>query len=228
MVKAVGEKLQIPEGRGLVPHLSPDVWRTNERHATSQQFRKDQAVAAGDLKYHVVEVAGIRLYLVEFPATKRMAASFMWQHGGLGFNTRLGEHLLAQIDTLRSLGEFAVDAADIPPPTYLPEVESHGLLRRRIAELLMRATVREYEKSVQEDDVYLYQTGMAGILRFHEVAMKERPGPVVVFGAVFRKYKSMSGQDKEIRPGSSPGPGQASNPPPSTAHYHTTTNSSGR
>jgi cystathionine gamma-synthase len=66
-------------------------------------------------------------------------------------------------------------------------VESHALLRRRVADLLMRATVKEYEKSVESDDVYLYQSGMAGITRFHDVAMKVRPYPVAVFGAAFRK-----------------------------------------
>jgi hypothetical protein len=78
MLKAVGEKLQIPEGRGLVPYLSPGVWTANQRHATSAKFRKDKAVAADELRYHAVEIAGTRLYLVEFPAANQMAASFIW------------------------------------------------------------------------------------------------------------------------------------------------------
>lgn len=155
----------------------------------SAEFRKDKAVAADELAYHAVEVGGVRLYLVEFPAAKTMGAIFMWQHGGLGFSTRLGEHLLSEIDSLEYLGAFADGDADAaPPPTYLPESEAHGLLRKRIAGLLARSTVHEYEKPVQPEDIYLYQSGMAAILRCHEAIVRSRPYPVAVFGAVFRKF----------------------------------------
>lgn len=139
-----------------------------------------------ELKYHAVEIDGTRLYLVEFPAQKIMSAIFMWQHAGRGFSTRLGEYLLSKIDTFKYLGEFP-NGANPPEPTYLPEVESHELLRKRIADLLARGAVKEYAKPVQSQDVYLYQSGMAGISKFHEAVISERPYPVAIFGAVFRK-----------------------------------------
>lgn len=113
-----------------------------------------------------------------------MGAIFMWQHAGLTFSTRLAEYLLPRADTFVYLGEFQNERG-VPAPTYLPEVESHELLRKRIAGLLMRACVEEPKQPVKADDIYLYQTGMAAIVRFHEIAVKMRPFSVIVFGAVF-------------------------------------------
>lgn len=138
------------------------------------------------MNYHVVEIADVRLYLVEFPAPKMTGAIFMWQHAGLGFSTRLGDHLLTQIDTLNYLGEHP-NGTNPPAPTYLPEVASHDLLRKRISGLLAKGTVENYSKQVQPGDVYLFQSGMAGITKLHEAAITARPHPVVVFGAIFRE-----------------------------------------
>ncbi|KAK9788985.1 putative Cystathionine gamma-synthase [Seiridium cardinale] len=182
-LQQVGSKLNIAQGRGLVGFLSPAVWQTNREHAISE-FRKDKAVKAEEMSYHVIEIDGIRLYLVEFPLPRMMGAIFMWQHGGLGFSTRLGEYLLTKVDSLKYIGEFP-SGANSPDPTYLPEANSHDLLRKRIAGLLGKGTVKEYPKPVQSGDVYLYQSGMAAITRFHEAALEARPYPVAVFGAVF-------------------------------------------
>lgn len=108
----------------------------------------------------------------------------MWQHGGQGYSTRLGEYLLPYVDRLEYLGEFP--GGNTPPqPTYLPEGESHELLRKRISGLLMRACAVEPRQPVKAEDIYLYQTGMAGIAHFHESAIRARPFPAVVFGAIF-------------------------------------------
>lgn len=113
-----------------------------------------------------------------------MGALFMWQHGGQGYSTRLGEYLLPYVDRLEYLGEFPGGMSP-PAPTYLPEGESHELLRRRISGLLMRACAEEPRQPVKAEDIYLYQTGMAGIAHFHESAIRARPFPTVVFGAIF-------------------------------------------
>ncbi|ORY57476.1 cystathionine gamma-synthase [Pseudomassariella vexata] len=182
-MQAVSKQLNIPQDHAIVAFLSPAVWAANKEHATSE-FRKDKKLTDDEMKYHVVEIGGVRLYVLELLAAKMMAGIFMWQHGGLGFSTRLGEHMLLQIDSLEYLGEFP-QGANAPAPTYLPEGEAHELLRKRITGLLMRACAEEPKKSVQPDDVFLYQTGMAGIVRFHETVMKVRSEPAVVFGAVF-------------------------------------------
>ncbi|KAK8088973.1 hypothetical protein PG997_003934 [Apiospora hydei] len=145
----ISKRIGLKEGHSIVAFLTPDVWTSNREHAVSE-WRKDRRLQEEDMKYHVVEIAGIRLYAVDFHMSKM-------------FQDELG----------------------VPTPTYLPEVESHELLRKRISGLLMRACVEEPKQPVKPNDVYLYQTGMAGIVRFHEVAVKVRPFPVIVFGAVF-------------------------------------------
>ncbi|KAK8056177.1 cystathionine gamma-synthase [Apiospora rasikravindrae] len=179
----ISKKIGLKKGHSIVAFLTPDVWASNREHAVSE-WRKDRKLQEEDMKYHVVEIAGVRLYAVDFHMSKMMGAIFMWQHAGLIFSTRLAEHLLPQIESLVYLGEFQSELG-VPTPTYLPEVESHELLRKRISGLLMRACVEEPKQPVKPDDVYLYQTGMAGIVRFHEIAVKVRPYPVAVFGAVF-------------------------------------------
>ncbi|KAI5918279.1 cystathionine gamma-synthase [Camillea tinctor] len=187
--QAIAQKLQIPEGYTCAAFLSPDVWTSNRTHAVSA-FRKEHRLDVADLRYHIVDVAGVRLYVIAFPMAKMMGAIFMWQHGGRGFSTRLAESLLPQVEQhLVHVGEFPGGVTGkgepLPAPTYLPEVESHRLLRERITSLLMRAPATPHERDVAPDDVFLYQTGMAAIERFHEVVMTVRSGPVAVFGAVF-------------------------------------------
>ncbi|KAI0416959.1 cystathionine gamma-synthase [Xylaria grammica] len=183
LCQSIARKLPLPEGYACVCFVSRDVWASNQRHAMSD-FRKQQRLDPSELRYHVVEVVGVRLYVVGFPQAKAAAAIFQWQHGGLGFSTRLAEALLPHVDSLVHIGEFP-DGAGAPKPMFLPEGDSHRALRERIAGLVMRACASEHEKSVEADDVFLYQTGMASITRLHEAIALLRSGPTVVFGGVF-------------------------------------------
>ncbi|RWA13054.1 hypothetical protein EKO27_g2054 [Xylaria grammica] len=145
-------------------------------------YRKQQRLDPFELRYHVVEVGAA--------------------HGGLGFSTRLDEALLPHVDSLIHIGEFP-DGVDAPKSTFLPEGDSHRALRECIAGLVMRACASEREKSVEADDVFLYQVstlkspillftfsgyyirGMASITRLHEAIALLRSGPTVFFGGVF-------------------------------------------
>ncbi|KAI1378584.1 cystathionine gamma-synthase [Hypoxylon crocopeplum] len=181
---AITQSLKLPEGFTCGAFVNPDAWASSKAHATSK-FRQEMKLNDEDLMYNVVDIAGIRFYLLHFHASKMMGAMFMWQHSGLGFSTRLAEYLLPYVeDSTTHVGEFP-DGANPPPPSYLPETEAHELLRQRIAGLMMRACVKDYKTPVKPDDVYLYQTGMAAITRFHDIAIRVRPGAVAVFGAVF-------------------------------------------
>lgn len=151
----MAQKLPLPEGYGCVAFVSRDAWASNQAHAVSA-FRKQQRLGAGELRYHVVEIAGVRLYVAAFPRDKAGAAIFQWGHGGLGFSTRMAEALLPHVDSLVYVGEFP-GGVGAPPPTFLPEGDAHRALRGRIAGLMMRACAGEHEKSVAADDVYLYQ-----------------------------------------------------------------------
>ncbi|CAJ2501223.1 Uu.00g040760.m01.CDS01 [Anthostomella pinea] len=181
-----GDLSLVSQMKSMYPRFGPfgHSSAATRAHATSAHRKDKDRLEANELRYHAVDIHGVRLYLVVFPMAKMMGALFMWQHAGLGFSTRFAESLLPHVDALTHLGEFSLGGSP-PPPTYLPEGESHALLRKRIAGLMMRACVREYERPVVEDDVFLYQTGMAAITRFHHAVTTTRSGPVVVFGAVF-------------------------------------------
>lgn len=173
----------MPEGYECVAFVSRDAWASNRSHAVSE-FRKKQRLDDSELRYHVVDLGGVRLYVVAFPQPKAEAAIFQWHHGGLGFSTRMAQALLLHADSLVHVGEFP-DGIGAPEPTFLLQGQNHRALRGRIANLMMRACASEHEKSVADDDVYLFQTGMAGITRLHETIKLLRAGPTVVFGPVF-------------------------------------------
>ncbi|KAI0404847.1 cystathionine gamma-synthase [Xylaria palmicola] len=190
LCQSIAQKIPLPEGYGCAAFTSRDVWASNQAHAVST-FRKEEfRLDASELRYHVVEVAGVRLYVVGFPRAKAVAGMFQWLHGGLGFSSRLAESLLPHVDALIHVGEFP-GGVGAPEPTFLPEGDSHRRLRERIADLMMRACAGDHEKSVTADDVYLYQTGMAGVTRLHEAITTLRSGPTCVFGAVFHSTYHM-------------------------------------
>ncbi|KAI3322046.1 cystathionine gamma-synthase [Xylariaceae sp. AK1471] len=189
LCKSIAEKVSLPEGYGCAAFLSPDVWASNQTHAVSA-FRKKDRLDASELRHHVVELGGVRLYVIGFPRAKAQAAIFQWQHGGLGFSTRVAEALLPHTDSLVHVGEFP-EGVGAPEPTFFAEGSSHAALRERIAGLVMRACASEHEKSVTAEDVFLYQTGMASITRLHEAIVSLRAGPTVVFGAVFHSTYHM-------------------------------------
>lgn len=47
------------------------------KHSLSElqlrRWRKDKRLKEEDMKYHVVEIAGLRLYVVEFPMSKMVS-----------------------------------------------------------------------------------------------------------------------------------------------------------
>ncbi|KAI1166821.1 cystathionine gamma-synthase [Nemania serpens] len=183
LCQSIAQKLPLPEGYECVAFVSRDAWASNRSHAVSE-FRKKQRLDDSELRYHVVDLGGVRLYVVAFPQPKAEAAIFQWHHGGLGFSTRMAQALLLHADSLVHVGEFP-DGIGAPEPTFLLQGQNHRALRGRIANLMMRACASEHEKSVADDDVYLFQTGMAGITRLHETIKLLRAGPTVVFGPVF-------------------------------------------
>ncbi|KAI1828611.1 cystathionine gamma-synthase [Xylaria intraflava] len=183
LCESVARKISLPEGYGCAMFLSPDVLESNRVHAVSAA-RKDNRLEASELRHHVVDIGGVRLYLVGFPRAKTAGSIFQWQYGGLGISSRVAEALLPHVNSLVHVGEFP-DGASYPEPTYFPEGASHAALRERIAGLIMRACASEHQKAVGADDVYLYPTGMGAINRLHEAIASRRAGPVVVFGSVF-------------------------------------------
>ncbi|KAI1812990.1 cystathionine gamma-synthase [Poronia punctata] len=177
----------LPEGYGCAAYTSPDVWASNRGFAASPRHREEARMDPAEFKYYVVRINGVRLYVVAFPLAKSGVSMFQWQHGGLGFSTRVAEALLGHDVVYEGEYTFDTEREQLPEPTYFPEGESHALIRERIAGLLMRATAKDHAKRVLAGDVFLYQTGMAAITRLHEAirGIEGNTGPVVVFGAVF-------------------------------------------
>lgn len=148
-------------------------------------LRGDNALADGDLTFRVVDVHGVRLYCVVYPVAKTPGTIGIWQDAGVGVSTRLAEDLLPHVDDL-TIVDWSGDLDSVPSSAPLPEVDSHAKLRRRIRDLLHRAPLDPAKIAVEDDDVRLYQTGMAAIYRLHEALTTRDPtGTVLVLGAVF-------------------------------------------
>lgn len=168
--------------------LHPATFSLHRAHGLSPH-RKDHKLAEGDLTFRVVDVHGVRLYCVVYPLPKTPGAVGIWQNAGTGISTRLAEELVRYVGSGEeeelAIAEWAGDVDDVPAPTYLPECEAHGQLRRRIRDLLHRAPLDPDKVEVEDGDVYLYQTGMAAVYRLHEALARRDPGAVLVLGSVF-------------------------------------------
>lgn len=159
---------------------------SNHRTYSLSHHRKDKRLNEGDLAFKVVDIRHVRLYCVVYPLAKTPGVMGVWQNTGTGLSTRTAEELLQYID-----GDFEIvdwsadDLNNVPPPTYLPESEAHGQLRKRISDLLQRQPLDPDKVKVTESDVYLYPTGMAAIYRLNEALIQRDPGTVLVLGSIF-------------------------------------------
>lgn len=188
LAAALGAKLGATLGEdGVLMFTDPTVFAAHKVYSTSHH-RKENKLVEGDLAFRVVDVHGIRLYCVLYPRAKMPSVIGVWQNAGIGASTRLSEELLQYVDSDLTIVEWSggdIVDVDVPPPTYLPECEAHGALRRRICDLLHRAPLDPEKVKVTEGDVFLYQTGMAAIYRLHEALMQRDPATVLVLGSVF-------------------------------------------
>jgi cystathionine gamma-synthase len=180
---AVVERLGLPKGSSALLFTSPDAFKSAKAHALSAH-RKEKKLTESDLTFHVVDIHGVRLYVVAFFMTKTPGVIGFWQNPGIGISTRLGEALLAYKDEIQVV-PFSGDLTAVPPPTYLPESDAHVQLRERITGLLHRAAIYPAMVQTTPDDVYLYPSGMASIYFTNELLLQRRPGTVVILGAVF-------------------------------------------
>lgn len=159
---------------------------TNHKTYSLSHFRKDKRLSDGDLSFKVVDIHGVRLYCVVYPMPKTPGVIGVWQNTGTGVSTRTAEKLLKHIDGDFNIVEWSGDDINqVPAPTYLPECEAHGKLRKRISDLLHRQPLDPDKVKVTEDHVYLYPTGMAAIYRLNEVLVQRDPGTVLVIGSIF-------------------------------------------
>lgn len=164
--------------------LDPATFSAHEVYGLSDH-RKENKLVQGDLTYKIVDIHGVRLFCVIYPLAKTPGTVGIWQNTGTGLSTRASEELVKYVDSDFAAVQWSGNINDIPPPTYLPECEAHGALRKRIRDLLHRAPIVPEKVKVREDDVYLYHTGMAAIHRANEMLIKRDPGTILVLGSVF-------------------------------------------
>ncbi|KAK7038173.1 putative cystathionine gamma-synthase protein [Favolaschia claudopus] len=193
----IQEKASFPAAYGCLPFLHPASFSMAQAFAFSHH-RKIAKLEPGELIFKIVDIHGVRLYCVGFPADKRPGIMGCWQNSGAGISSRMAEHLLNHTDTIIEV-PFNTDAeaGQLPPPTYLPQTNAHEQLRERIFNLLIRAPVTPQAAGLRSGDIYLYPTGMAAIYRVHEAIMQVRPGPLVGLGAIFHNTYHMFRESPE-------------------------------
>ncbi|KAK7714102.1 hypothetical protein SLS64_004199 [Diaporthe eres] len=184
LAAAIAQKLALPEMTGLLMYTDPAAFAVQKEHSLSPH-RKEHKLSEEDFSFKVVEIHDVRLYCVIYHVAKTKGIIGVWQNTGTGMLTRPAQELLKYVDTDFKEVKWSGDLSDIPTPTYYPESEAHGQLRKRISDLLHRAPLDPEKVKVKPDDVYLYQTGMAAIHRLNEALMNRRSGTILVLGSVF-------------------------------------------
>lgn len=167
---------------GLLMFTDPAISATHKVYVTSEH-RKDKKLPEESLTFYVVHVHKVRLYCVAYPAANTPSVIGVYQNTGSGLSTRASEELLKYVDSDFTLVEAS--HGEPPTPSYLPECEAHGAVRRRIRDLLHRAPIDPEKVKVAEDDVFLYNTGMAAIHGASKVLTERDSGTVLVLGSIF-------------------------------------------
>ncbi|KAK3329747.1 pyridoxal phosphate-dependent transferase [Apodospora peruviana] len=183
----ISAKLSLPPDHGCLAFTSPEAFAYAKQFAASSHRSPPEVkLEQAELKFRVVDVGGVRLYVVVFPISKFKGIIGIWQVSGTGISTRLAEELLKHVDEMSVVDFEATGETEpliVPETTYLAETNAHEKLRERIWALLKRSPIKPTD--VSPNDVYLYSTGMSAILGLHKALMAIQEGSVVAIGAVF-------------------------------------------
>lgn len=184
LAAAIAQKLALPEMTAVLMYTDPTAFAVHKKYCLSPH-RKEHRFSEKDLSFKIVEIHDVRLYCVIYHMAKTKGIIGVWQNTGTGMLTRPAEEFLKYVNTEFKEVEWSGDLDDIPTPSYYPESEAHGQLRKRISDLLHRAPLDPEKVKVKADDVYLFQTGMASIHRLNQALIKRCPGTILVLGSVF-------------------------------------------
>lgn len=184
LAAAIAQKLALPEMTAVLMYTDPAALAVHKEYSLSP-YRKVHRLSEEDLSLKIVDIHDVRLYCVIYHMAKTKGIIGVWQNTGTGILTRPAEELLKYVNTDFKEVEWLGDLDDIPAPSYYPESEAHGQLRKRISDLLHRAPVDPDKVKVMPDDVYLFQTGMASIHRLNQALIQRCPGTILVLGSVF-------------------------------------------
>jgi cystathionine gamma-synthase len=144
------------------------------------KLRKDDALKEEEVSIRVFDM-NIRIYAVFFPSPKTPIIHGFWFNAGVGVCSRLGEDAAKHLDSVR---EIQYDDDPAPKSELSP---AHVKIQERIAGLLERApTGPPRSAKVSPGDVYLYQTGMAGIYNVHQTLQNHYYASSILFGFAFQ------------------------------------------
>lgn len=174
------------QDQGCLLFFAPEHAAACVAFATSP-LRKENMVLREEIAIRVFGL-DVRLYAVFFPMERaQLGVMPYWTHAGVGISSRLAEESLKHISLLH-------EVVDTDSPTPAPQYElcvAHAVIKQRIAGLMNRATVQD--RGVKEDDVFLFQTGMAAIYSIHTYLLSlhpssnsnSNPAQTILFGFAF-------------------------------------------
>ncbi len=148
--------------------------------------RGEQALTPDEMTIRIFDIKN-RFYAVIFPLPKTPNVMGFWMDAGVGISSRLAEENVKHIDLLHEV------TAGTPPPSF-QDSPAHILLRERIASLLERSPAGPPRKSkVSQEDIFLYQTGMASIYYVHQYLLSLHKTKTVLFGFAFHSTPHVFG-----------------------------------
>jgi cystathionine gamma-synthase len=157
--------------------------------ATSPARGEEDRLLADQVSIRKFIIADVEVFAVFFPAASTGVVHGFWVNAGVGISSRLAEHCLKHLDQLREVEQQQHEESPSPKSRSNDDAPAHLQLKERIAGLLNRAPIdpscRRKEAKVSPGDVYLYQTGMAGIYWVHRYFLGKYSSPSVLFGFAF-------------------------------------------
>lgn len=126
------------------------------------------------------------IHAVFFPQEALPLAMTFWRLTGLGLSSRRAELCCRNFISLR---EVAPQMVSSPLYSRWPSKErshAHNMISQRIADLLERCPVGgAREVQVSQEDVYLYQSGMAAIYHLNQLLIRCKGSQSVLFGFTY-------------------------------------------
>ena len=128
--------------------------------------------------------SAVCIHAIYFPLEALPLAMSFWRLTGLGLSSRRAEICCRHLSSIREVaGRTVPPASRNGRPSRGSSSHAHKMVCQRIADLLGRCPVGgALDVQVSEDDVYLYQSGMAAIYHLHQLLLRCRGSQSVVFG----------------------------------------------
>ncbi|KAJ5674111.1 PLP-dependent transferase [Penicillium macrosclerotiorum] len=161
---------------------------------SSSSLIREEAVSSKSISIFAIECGGSQptafyaknhtrastnLWAVVYPEQAAKLGATFWRLTGTGISSRLAEHCLQDIESIRRTQRPErrfYSAVPIVPPVY-------QTICNRIAYLLERAPAQSHQAlAVEDSDVFLYPSGMSAIFHVHQMLLSWRGLETVIIG----------------------------------------------